>query len=102
MNETHLLNDEQMRHFIVNGYVSVETDIAASVHDAIFQQTETVFETEGNPGNNLLPRIPAIQQVFDSPTVRGALDSVLGSDCYMQPHRYPHDNSPKSKGQNLH
>ena len=100
--KAHLLNDEQMRHFIVNGYVTVKTDLPASFHENIFQQTETVFEKEGNPGNNLLPRIPVIQEIFDDSTVRGALSSVLGPDYYMQPHRHPHYNPPKSKGQNMH
>ncbi|MCZ6679978.1 MAG: HEAT repeat domain-containing protein [Candidatus Poribacteria bacterium] len=102
VDKTYLLNDEQMRHFIVNGYVTVKTDLPKSFHDAIFEQTETVFEKEGNPGNNLLPRIPKVQAVFDDQTVRGALISVLGADYYMQPHRHPHYNPPGSDGQRLH
>lgn len=98
----HLLNDEQMRHFISNGYVTVKTDLPPTFHDAVFKQTETVFEKEGNPGNNLLPRIPMIEAVFDDQTVCGALVSVLGADYYMQPHRHPHYNPPKSDGQRIH
>ncbi len=97
-----LLNDEQMRHFIVNGYITVKADLPPSFHEAIFQRTVTVFEKEGNPGNNLLPRIPAIQEVFDDATVDGALTSLLGPNYYMHPHRHPHYNSPGSSGQNIH
>ena len=98
----HLLSDAQMREFIVNGFVTVTTDLSAEFHDAIYEKTMSVFDKEGNPGNNLLPRIPEIQQILDDPNVRGALTSLLGPDYYMQPHRHPHYNPPGSKGQGLH
>lgn len=98
----HLLSDAQMREFIVNGFVTVTTDLSAEFHDAIYEKTMSVFDKEGNPGNNLLPRIPEVQQIFDDPNVRGALMSLLGPDYYMQPHRHPHYNPPGSKGQGLH
>ena len=102
INKKYLLTDDQMRHFIVNGYVIVNTDLPASFHDFIYEQTEIVFEKEGNPGNNLLPRIPEIQAVFDDKWVIGGLTSVLGEDYYMQPHRHAHFNQPKSEGQQMH
>ena len=102
VDKTYLLTDEQMRHFIVNGYVIVNTDLPASFHDFIYEQTEIVFEKEGNPGNNLLPRIPEIQAVFDDEWVIGGLTSVLGEDYYMQPHRHAHFNQPQSEGQQMH
>ncbi|MDE0012820.1 MAG: HEAT repeat domain-containing protein [Candidatus Poribacteria bacterium] len=98
----YLLSDAQMRHFIVNGFVTVTTDLSAQFHDAVYEKTVSVFDKEGNPGNNLLPRIPEIQSVFDDPNVSGALTSLLGPDYYMQPHRHPHYNPPGSKGQGLH
>ena len=102
VDKKYLLTDDQMRHFIVNGYVIVNTDLPASFHDFIYERTEKVFEKEGNPGNNLLPRIPEIQTVFDDKWVIGGLISVLGEDYYMQPHRHPHFNRPKSEGQRMH
>ena len=98
----HLLTDAQMRHFVVNGYVTVTTALPAQFHEAIYQETMTVFDKEGNPGNNLVPRIPEIQKVLDDPNVKGALTSLLGTDYYMQPHRHPHYNPPGSQGQNMH
>ena len=98
----YLLSDAQMREFIVNGFVTVTTELSAAFHDAIYEKTMSVFDKEGNPGNNLLPRIPEIQQIFEDPNVRGALTSLLGPDYYMQPHRHPHYNPPGSKGQGLH
>ena len=102
VDKTYLLTDDQMRHFIVNGYVIVNTDLPVSFHDFIYERTEAVFEKEGNPGNNLLPRIPETQAVFDDKWVIGGLTSVLGEDYYMQPHRHPHFNQPKSEGQRMH
>ena len=98
----HLLTDAQMRHFIVNGYVTVTTHLPAQFHVAIYEKTMSVFDKEGNPGNNLVPRIPEIQRVLDDPNVKGALTSLLGADYYMQPHRHPHYNPPGSKGQGMH
>ncbi len=98
----NLLNDAQMRHFIVNGFVTVITELPAQFHDAVYEKTITVFDKEGNPGNNLLPRIPEIQKIFDDPNVSGALTSLLGADYYMQPHRHPHYNPPGSGGQGMH
>lgn len=97
-----LLNDEQMRHYVVNGYITLNTDLPAGFHQDIYQQIATVFDTEGNPGNNLLPRIPALQRVFDDPAVNGALTSILGPDYFMHPHRYCHANPPGSTGQKTH
>ena len=98
----YLLTDEQMQHFIVNGYINIKTDLPPDFHDAIFQQTEAVFEKEGNPGNNLIPRIPDIQEIFDHPVVDGALTGLVGPDYYTHPHRHCHYNPPGSSGQRLH
>ena len=102
VDKKYLLTDDQMRHFIVNGYVIVNTNLPPSFHDFIYERTEEVFEKEGNPGNNLLPRIPEVQTVFDDKWVIGGLISVLGEDYYMQPHRHPHFNRPQSEGQRMH
>ena len=98
----NLLTDEQMQHFIVNGYINIKTDLPADFHEAIFQEAEAVFEKEGNPGNNLVPRIPEIQEIFDHPTVDGALKGLVGPNYYTHPHRHCHYNPPGSTGQRLH
>ncbi len=102
MADLQLLTDDQMRQFIVNGYVVVRPDLDDAFHERVFAETQTVFENEGNPGNNLVPRIPAVQQVLDSPEVRGGLTSILGEGYYTQPHRHCHYNPPGSQGQHLH
>lgn len=96
------LTDEEMRDFIINGYVKVQTDFPSSFHENICQQLDTMFEETGNLGNNLLPAIPEIQEVFDHPVVHGAMQGVLGADYVMHPHRYCHFNQQGSEGQNFH
>ena len=96
------LTDEQMRDFIINGYVKVKADFPPSFHENICQQLDAMFEGTGNLGNNLLPVIPEIQEAFDHPIVHGAMQGVLGADYVMHPHRYCHFNQQGSEGQNFH
>ena len=97
-----LLSDAQMATFIAHGHLTVVPDLSPAFHAEVFAQHEEVFAQEGNPGNNVLPRIPRIGQVFDDPSVQGALRSLVGDDYYLQPHRHPHYNPAGSQGQNLH
>ena len=96
----HLLNDEQIRHFIVNGYVNVTADLPTHVHETIYDKTDELFagamdfrgDGQHNPLNNILPLVPELQFVLESPEVRGALTSVLGNGYVMHPHRHCHPN----------
>ena len=96
------LTDVQMRTFIRDGYVEVKPDLPPEFHAEIFAKIDEVFETEGNPGNNILPRIPELQTVYDDHKVHGALQSIAGDDYYAEPHRHVHYNPPHSEGQTLH
>jgi len=98
----HLLDDAQMQRFIRDGYIQVKADFAQPVHQQVYDALEEVFEKEGNVGNNILPRIPQIKQVFDHPAVAGALTSLLGPGYIMNPHRHCHLNPPGGKGQTWH
>ena len=100
--KNHLLSDEDMRHFITRGYVQVHTDFEDNLHQQIYDQIEHVLETEGNPGNNILPRIPNIQKVFDHPKVVGTLTSLLGENYVIHPHRYCHLRDPGTEDQGWH
>ncbi|SDD12705.1 Phytanoyl-CoA dioxygenase (PhyH) [Paenibacillus sp. UNCCL117] len=88
-----LLNDEQMRQFITNGFLILNTDFSAEFHESLMAQLNKVYQEEGNPGNNLLPRIREIQKVFDHPVITGALSSVLGPDYMLHAHRHGHFNA---------
>ena len=104
MMQTHsnLFNDQQMRDFIVNGYVTVKTELPRSVHETIYRKTQEFTEKEGNLGNNILPRVPELQAVFEDLAVRGAFTSILGQNYVMHSHRHPHRNAPHSGGQGFH
>ena len=97
-----LLSDQEMQKFIRDGYVSVRVDLPSSFHDTLYEKTEKMFSSVGNPGNNLLPRLPEIQQVFSDPAVHGAMVSILGPDYYLHPHRHCHENTPDSGEQGMH
>ena len=101
-NQAIQLTDEQMRDFIINGYIKVKTDFPPSFHEHIYQQLDVMFEQTGNWGNNVLPLIPEIQDVFDHPVVHGAMQGVLGENYMMHPHRYCHYNPEDSGGQGFH
>ena len=96
------LNDAQMGQYIRDGYVLLETGLPRKFHDGLFRKTDEVFEKEGNPGNNLMPRLPDVGRVVGDPAVAGALASIVGDDYFMEPHRHCHYNAPGSTGQDLH
>ena len=96
------LTDAQMRDFIVNGHLTIQTDLPRSFHETIYRKTQELTAQEGNLGNNILPRVPELQAVFEEPTVRGAFTSILGENYAMHSHRHPHQNRPHSDGQGFH
>ncbi|GMA61097.1 HEAT repeat domain-containing protein [Alicyclobacillus fastidiosus] len=97
-NAPQLLTDEQMRQFITQGYVILKTDFSDRFHKHLTKQLNEVYTNEGNPGNNLLPRIRELQKVFDHPVIDGALTSVLGPNYMMHSHRHGHYNAVNRPG----
>ena len=98
----HLLTDDQMRQFIAHGYLILKTDLPKEFHETLNAKLCAVMENEGNPGNNLLPRLSEVNDIIQSPVVRGALTSVLGSDYAVHPHRHCHFTNPGRKVQTWH
>ena len=70
------------------------------IHETIYNKTDELFagaadfrsERQHNPLNNILPLVPELQVVLESPEVRGALTSILGNGYVMHPHRHCHPN----------
>jgi len=93
-----LLTDEQIRTFIAQGYLILKTDFPEEFHRSLTEQLHHIYETEGNPGNNLLPRVRDLQKVFDHPVITGALTSVLGEDYMLHAHRHGHYNAVGTAG----
>lgn len=95
MSDPILLTDEAMQRFIRDGYVTVESTLPKSYHDAMYARLEPL-EEDGLVGhNNLLPMVPELSELLDEPVVRGALLSILGPDYYLHFHRHDHVNHPE-------
>ena len=92
--EKQLLSDDEVRRFITDGYLKLAPDVPADVPPRIDERLLWVLRNEGNPGNNILPAVPEMQTVLDSPVVRGALESVLGPNYVLHPHRFAHTIEP--------
>ena len=102
MTSSILLTDEHLQNFVREGYVIVDADLPAEFHADVRGQIQRVFDTDGNPGNDILPRVPDLHRVLEQPTVAGALSSLLGSDYLLHPHRHCHLNPAGSPGQQMH
>ncbi len=100
--EPILLDDARMQHFIDRGYVTLRSALPRTYHDELCATLEQVIAAEGNPGNNLLPRIPRIARMLADPHVIGALTSILGPGYTMHAHRYCHVNTPGRKPTRIH
>ena len=96
------LNDKEIQQFIRDGYIVIEPKLSNEFHADIFSKIEKLLDTDGNPGNNLLARMPELQYIYDDPYVSGALSSIMGEDYYMESHKHVHFRPPHSEGQTLH
>lgn len=93
----HLLTDEQIIQFITQGYLVLHNELPNELHMKVMEEVHHVLMEEGNPGNNILPRVPDIQKFFETPVVKGALTGILGPDYYLHPHRHCHYNQPANQ-----
>ena len=89
-----LFTDEQMRQFVTDGYVAFIPDVPHDVHKTVMEKLQYMVDKEFNYGNNVLPRVPEMDRILNSPEVRGALISVLGPGYIEHPHRFCHYTGP--------
>ena len=68
-----LLTDAQIQSYLINGYTTIQTTHPPAFHQQILQQIETLYATTGNPGNDILPKVPDLHQILQDPAVHGAL-----------------------------
>ena len=94
MTSAKLLNDEQVRQFIANGFLRLTPDVDPSVHVEVEALLRFAMEKEGWYGNNILSRVPKMYEVLNCPVVHGALRSIAGPDYYLHPHRAVHSSTP--------
>lgn len=96
-----LLNDEQMRQYITDGYVVFKPEVPDEVHQRVREKLQVMVDDEFNYGNNVLPRVPEMDRILNSPEVRGALISVLGPGYIEHPHRFCHYIGPDAEMKSL-
>jgi hypothetical protein len=101
-NSEFALDAAARAQFVRDGHLVVRTGLPDEFHQGVYARLEEVFDRDGNEGNNILPRVPELQQVYDDPAVTGALQSLLGPGYIMNPHRHCHLNPPGTKGQSWH
>ena len=90
-----LLSDDQVQRFIADGFVIIDSMLATDFHQRVAQQIGYALEYElPHPGDNIVPRVPALNQLCESAAVQGALTSLLGEGFVFLPHRFPHNSDP--------
>ena len=97
-----LLTDAQVQDYLTHGYLVLHAGHPGSFHRSVLRQIATLYATEGNPGNDILPRVPDLYEILRDPVVDGALQSLLGADYLIHPHRHCHENPSGSDGQRMH
>jgi HEAT repeat protein len=103
--EPVLLEDEQVAHFLANGYLPLTPSLPAEFHAQVFRRFLEIAgrDSDNDTGNNILPLVPEVHRLWEDPVIRGALDSVLGPDnWFLHPHRALHSNPPGSPPQVFH
>jgi hypothetical protein len=96
------LNDSQMARFVTSGVHSLDTGLGDAALQGICDRTREVFETEGNPGNAILQRVPELHEIFRQPNVVGAITSLVGPNFRLCCHRHPHLTKAGSADQGWH
>lgn len=102
MNTANIPDTDTRAQFVRDGHLVVQTGLPDEFHQAVYAKIDEVFDKEGNVGNNILPRVPELQLVYDDPAVTGALQDLLGPGYIMNPHRHCHLNPAGNKGQSWH
>lgn len=90
-----LLSDEQVRRFIADGFIVLDSCLPDALHAGITRELHFSLKQESKwLGDNLLPRVPKIDEVLQCNVVQGAMQSLLGFDFAWAPHRFPHNSEP--------
>ena len=96
------LGDEQVQRYIADGFIVLDSGLPADFHADVVDELHFAMQHETPlPGDNLLPRIPAMERLLSAPTVRGAMESLLGPEFAWAPHRFPHNSEPLANAKAL-
>ena len=99
-----LLVGAQVKSYIQNGYGALPGgDMPPEWHDGLWQKCHDWLYHDGvepqHDSRLVFPSIPELSDVILSPTVRGALQSILGPDYVQHPHRTMHNYGPSMYNQ---
>jgi hypothetical protein len=79
------LSPEELQKFISQGFLKLDAGLPQSFHDyMVAQLSESVM------GNNVVPSCPDLENVYRSPRIAGAIESVLGKEYALHSHRHLH------------
>ena len=96
------LRAEQLREFLARGFLTLDSQLPSNFHRHLFERVQNLDKGSGHQGNNLLPLMPELSELFTDPVIAGALESVLGPGYLMHPHRALHSNPTGSEAQPFH
>ena len=91
----HLLTSQQVKDFIVNGFVVLKVDeLPAGFNDAFYEQAKELRDES----RDLLwgELTPGVNHLLSTPTARGAISSLLGTDYFtgQLAHAHRHAGRP--------
>ena len=101
-----LLNNQQIVQYLEDGYVVLNpTELDHAFHHRMFEAaclTYGMAQGAASQGaaphikviaDNLRQRIPDTEHLLRSPTINGAITSILGEDWQLYPHDFIHESS---------
>ena len=100
-----LLSDEQMKQFVVDGYLQLRVEeLGEAFHTEFYNQICAGWDRDDpiTTTRHCFPELPALTKVTTSPTLRGALTSILGPGYGQHPHRTMHTRPEGSTPQAYH
>ena len=92
------LTAEQVHRFIADGFLVLQPSVPAELHRTIYRKLAEAIPGTDNPGNNVLPLVPEMRHVLESPEVHGALLTLLGPGYLEHPHRFCHIEAQQDLG----
>ena len=103
-----LLGDADVAKFLASGFLPIPVDdLEEDIQTRLYAKAESNTPEKGGIGggwlgNNCLPMLPELRDVFlTSGRVGGALQSLLGKDFVINNHRHMHHSSVTSE-QSMH
>ena len=100
------LSAAQVRSFVIDGFLVVRPEeLGEAFHRELYERScdlkgwrvgkdaQPAVEPSAAVTAGAWEGLPEISELVQSPTVKGALSSLLGTDCVMHPHRALHTSN---------